>query len=149
MKLENTKIRLHLLGIPHTITTNVFSHCAFTGKVLRFAPMMISRGFEVYHYGTEGSESGATKQIDLLTKKEWENLRIMSYQYLHPELTEDEVSSKLNDSKGFVGDLANWDTPLYKMFNKRLEIELKKNYREHSTDLVCIPFSPGSYDECL
>jgi len=149
MSLENNTIRLHLLGIPHTVTTNVFSHCAFTGKVLRFSPMMISRGFEVYHYGTEGSESGATQQINLLTKKEWENLRSISYQYLHPELTEEEVSSKLNDTTGFIGDLANWDTPLYKMFNRRLEIELKKNYRGHATDLVCIPFSPGSYDECL
>ena len=37
--MEN-KIRLHLLAIPHTITTDDFSHCAFTGKVLRFSPMM-------------------------------------------------------------------------------------------------------------
>ena len=49
-------IRLHMPAIPHTITTNEYSHFAFTGKVLRFAPMMISRGFEVYHYGIETSK---------------------------------------------------------------------------------------------
>jgi len=61
------KIRLHMLAVPHTITNKEFSHCAFTGKVLRFCPMMRSRGFEVYHYGVETSESNATKQIDLFT----------------------------------------------------------------------------------
>jgi hypothetical protein len=53
-------IRLHLLAIPHTITRDEFSHCAFTGKVQRFAPMLQScrasdgrQVFEVYHYGVE------------------------------------------------------------------------------------------------
>ena len=62
------KKRLHILGLPHTITSNEFSHCAFTGKVLRFGPMMLSRGFEVYHYGVEGSEIECTKKIDILTE---------------------------------------------------------------------------------
>jgi hypothetical protein len=44
-----SKIRLHIPGIPHTITREEFSHCAFTGKVHRFPRMMMSVGFEVYH----------------------------------------------------------------------------------------------------
>ena len=60
-----SKIRLHILAIPHTITRDEYSHCAFTGKVLRFSPMMRSRGFEVFHYGVETSESGADKDINL------------------------------------------------------------------------------------
>lgn len=36
-------------AIPNTITSNEFSHCAFTGKVLRFATMIMSLGYEVYH----------------------------------------------------------------------------------------------------
>jgi glycosyltransferase involved in cell wall biosynthesis len=142
-------IRLHILGIPHTITTNAFSHCAFTGKVLRFSPMMISRGFEVYHYGTEGSESNATKQIDLLTKDEWNELRLASYKYLHPTMSNEDILSRLNDPTAFIGDLANWNTPLYKEFNKRLMNELPKYYRGHATDLVCLPFSPGSYEDSI
>ena len=147
--MDNDKLRLHILGIPHTITTNEFSHCAFTGKVFRFSPMMISRGFEVYHYGTEGSLSGATKQIDLLSRAEWDKLRIESYQFLHPNVSKEDAERILSDHTAFVGDLANWSTPLYKLFNDRLQVELPKYYRKHSTDLVCIPFSPGSYEQSL
>ena len=78
-------MRLHIPAIPHTITSQLYSHCAFTGKVLRFAPMMRSRGYQVYHYGVEGSEPGADVSIDLLTKQEWQQLRVESYQQLHPE----------------------------------------------------------------
>ena len=61
-------IRLHILALPHTITNDEFSHCAYTGKVLRFPEMMVSRGFEVYHYGVEGSTTKATKNVELLTQ---------------------------------------------------------------------------------
>jgi glycosyltransferase involved in cell wall biosynthesis len=132
--------RLHLPAIPHTITKNEYSHCAFTGKVLRFSQMMISRGFEVYHYGVETSESNATKQIDLLTKTEWEDLRIKSYKHLHPELSIDDVTKYLSNKQNFVGDLANYSTPLYEEFNRRLNISLKENYRSRATDIVCLPF---------
>ena len=62
------KIRLHLPAIPHTITRSEFSHCAFTGKVQRFASMMRSREFEVFHYGVETSITGADKNIGRLDK---------------------------------------------------------------------------------
>ena len=68
--------RLHLPAIPHTLTHDDYSHCAFTGKVLRFSSMMRSRGFEVIHYGTEGSKSGATRDVQMFTKKEWNDLRV-------------------------------------------------------------------------
>jgi len=139
-------IRLHLPAIPHTITTNEWSHCAFTGKVLRFPPMMISRGFEVYHYGVETSCVNATKNIDLLTKDEWENLRIESYKFLHPELSIDDIKLRLADKKNFVGDLGNYSTPLYKEFNRRLKTALQENYRSTSTDIVCLPFGYANED---
>ena len=66
--MSNNTIRLHIPAIPYTITRDEYSHDAFTGKVKRFSPMMRSLNFEVYHYGVEKSESGATKNIDLLTK---------------------------------------------------------------------------------
>jgi len=80
-----SKIRLHLPSIPHTITCSEFSHCAFTGKVQRFSPMMRSRGFEVFHYGVETSESGADKDIQIFTKQEWHMLRIESCKIIHPD----------------------------------------------------------------
>lgn len=133
-------IRLHLPAIPHTITNDLFSHCAFTGKVLRFAPMMRSRGFEVYHYGVEGSTANATKDIELFTKDEWNDYRIKSYQGLHPELSLEEVTTKLNDEKNFIGDLANCGAVIYSEFNARFKIALKENYRGTGTDIVCLPF---------
>ena len=137
------KIRLHLPAIPHTITTNEYSHCAFTGKVLRFSPMMRSVGYEVYHYGVETSTSGADVQIQLLTVNEFTDLKVDSCLYLDSKLTKEEAVTKLSDPSQEVGNLANWDTPLYKEFNRRFREELIKNYRSNTTDIVCIPFGPA------
>lgn len=136
---ENTKIRLHIPGIPHTITRGEFSHCAFTGKVLRFAPMMRACGFEVYHYGVETSESGADRDIQLLTKAEWADLRAASYQFLNKGVSLEEARRIVDDSTVFSGTLANWDTPLYKVFNERLAAALRSNYRSKATDIFCMP----------
>ena len=144
----NQNIRLHIPAIPHTITNNDFSHCAFTGKVLRFCKMMTSKGFEVYHYGVETSDTKATKQIDLFTMDEWDELRITSYKELQPELTYQEIQNKLASVKNFVGDLGNVNTSLYSEFNKRLRKELIKYYRSTSTDIICIPFGKA-YLEAL
>jgi len=133
-------LRLHMLAVPHTITRSEFSHCAFTGKVLRFSPMMRSRGFEVYHYGVETSESGATVQVDLFTKAEWEEYRLASYKFLHPEKSIEQCREHFANDANFIGDLANYNTPLYEEFNRRLRIKLLLNYRNRATDLVCLPF---------
>ena len=102
---------LHIPAIPHTITSQLYSHCAFTGKALRFAPMMRGRGYQVYRYGVEGSEAQADVSVDLLTKQDRQQLRIVSYQQLHPEA---DAEAALADARQFVGDLANTTTPLYK-----------------------------------
>ena len=141
-------IRLHILSIPHTITNDEFSHCAFTGKVLRFAPMMRSRGYEVYHYGIETSKPNATKNINLLTKDEWNELRLKSYQFLHPELEIEKIKDRVNNKKEFIGELGNYGTPLYKEFNKRLKEILPLYYRSTATDIVCLPFG-YSHEEAI
>jgi len=132
------KIRLHIPGIPHTITRGEFSHCAFTGKVLRFAPMMRARGFEVFHYGVETSESGADNEVQLLTKEEWSDLRVRSYMELK-KMTREDAEKVLGDPSSFVGELANWDTVLYKVFNERLAAALRVHYRSTATDIFCMP----------
>jgi glycosyltransferase involved in cell wall biosynthesis len=137
-----------MLAVPHTITNEEFSHCAFTGKVLRFAPMMRSRGYEVYHYGVETSTTNATKDINIFTKDEWETLRIASYKFLHPSLDVEVIKEKLADKKNFVGDLGNYSTPLYQEFNRRLKEILPLHYRSTATDIVCLPFG-CSHEEAL
>ena len=137
------KRRLHLLALPHTITRDEFSHCAFTGKVQRFAPMMRSLGYEVYHYGVETSDANATKQIDILSLAEWNALRVESYVFLHPEFTVAQATKILEEEATFIGDLGNVNTPLYKEFNRRVKEALQQHYVSTATDIVCLPFGCG------
>jgi len=134
-----SNIRLHIPAIPYTITRSEFSHDAYTGKVQRFSPMMRSRGFEVYHYGVETSESGATKQIDIMTKQEWTELRIKTWQFLDASLNWEQATQKNNDPTIIVSALSNWCSPLAIEFNKRFREALQKNYRSCQTDIVCLP----------
>jgi len=140
--------RLHLPAIPHTLTHDDYSHCAFTGKVLRFSSMMRSRGFEVIHYGTEGSKSGASQDIQLFTTQEWKELRVKSIRHLKPNdfKTDEEAQAYLDNPKTFFGELANFSTPLYDEFNRRFKTALTANYRK--PDLVCIALGK-SYDLAL
>lgn len=134
-------IRLHILALPHTITRPEFSHCAFTGKVLRFSPMMISRGFEVYHYGVETSLPNATKHFNVLSKEEWNTLRVQSLCDLNPDMTFDNARLHLENQTSFVGDLGNAGTVLYQKFNENLRKLIIENYRSMQTDIICLPFS--------
>ena len=62
--------KLHVIGLPHTVVSSTFSHCAFTGKVLRFAKMMQQHGWFVVEYSNGRSESAASKHVQVLTEKE-------------------------------------------------------------------------------
>jgi len=125
--------------VPYTITTDEYSHDAYAGKVKRFSPMMRSRGFEVYHYGIETSDSGATKDIDLMTKDEWTKLRIETFQFLEPGLSLEDATKKHYDPKQPIGVLWHLSSPLIVEFNRRLKIKLNENYRNGRTDIVCLP----------
>lgn len=113
------KPRLHLLGLPHTVTTQAYSHCAYTGKVLRFPRMMALEGYEVIHYGNPGAEVDC-EHVDVMPLELFEKL--------HGE----------RSSTDFVGDIADTNTPLYRAFNVCLQQELKMRWKEK--DLVCLPF---------
>ena len=83
----------------------------------------------MFHYGVEGSASGG-HNIDILSRGEWEELRLQSHRELYPDR---EITAQ-----DFVGDLANINTPLYKEFNRRLRAALLEHYRDG--DIVCLPF---------
>ena len=123
-------MRLHLLGVPHTQTTYEFSHCAFTGKVKRFAPMMQSVGYDVIHYGVEGAHSGATYDVNLLSIDEWTSIRTKLFKEIYGD--RDAMPSD------FIGDLANTGNELYRIFNERLKYQLARNLDKD--DIICLPF---------
>jgi glycosyltransferase involved in cell wall biosynthesis len=126
-------MRLHLLGLPHTQTTNEFSHCAFTGKVKRFSPMMQSVGYEVIHYGVEGAYSGAKYNINVMMYDEWMHIRSKLFKEIYGD--RDSMPSD------FIGDLANTGNELYRTFNTQLKKELYKNL--DNDDIICLPFGHG------
>lgn len=143
-----TKIRLHIPGLAHTITNSTFSHCAFTGKILRFGEMMLDRDFEVYYYGVSisTSEIKSTKSIEMISLEKWLELRKESLKFLNPQLSTNEVEDKLSDPKTFYAELCNVSTPLYTYFNNEFNKALKENYRSKKTDIVCLPFGPANVD---
>lgn len=115
-------MRLHLLGLPHTITTDAFSHCAFTGKVKKFAPMMRPLGYEVIHYGVEGADSGADQQVDILRRDE--QVELLGHDH--------------SDATKFHGDDAHVGNRLYTTYNARLASVLASAVERG--DIVCHPF---------
>lgn len=111
---------LHLLGLFHTQTTIKYSHCAFTGKVLRFPKMMQRYGYEVIEYSNHESESTADEHVEILNKEEFESFF---------------GKRKKTD---FFGDNACVGNAAHKLFEERLIIELRKRVKEK--DIICHPF---------
>lgn len=118
-------MRLHLLGIPHTVTDASFSHCAFTQKVRKMGPMLRAQGFDVLHYGVEGSDSGATADVVLMTQDEHQALLGHAY---HAQ----------DANGGFYGDDAVEGNAVYRQWNLDAREELKA--RVAPGDLILLPF---------
>jgi glycosyltransferase involved in cell wall biosynthesis len=56
-------MRFHVLAVPHTITREDYSACAFTQKVLKFCRMMKRRGHHVIHYGHQESQVDCSEHV--------------------------------------------------------------------------------------
>lgn len=69
--MKNQKFRIHVLGLPHTITNEDFVACAYTQKALKFCKMMAGRGHIIYHYGHEDSNTMANEDVTVITNKVW------------------------------------------------------------------------------
>lgn len=63
-------MRLHLVSLPHTMTTKAYSACAFTEKVRKMANMMTDRGHEVILYAGEENEARVAEHIMCISKAE-------------------------------------------------------------------------------
>lgn len=115
------KPTLHMIGLFHTITNLDYSHCAFTGKVLRFSKMMQMYGYKVIEYSNEGSTSTADEHVIMLSSEEFNKIF---------------GNRKETD---FFGDNSSVDSPAHKIFENKLILELSK--RVQPQDIICHPFS--------
>lgn len=59
-------MRLHVVWLPHTVTSKEYSSCAYTQKVLNFCKMMKDVGYTVYHYWGEWSVVDCDEHITVV-----------------------------------------------------------------------------------
>lgn len=118
--MSYSKPTLHMIGLFHTIPNHHYDHCAFTGKVLRFAKMMQAQGYKVIEYSNGKSISGADEQVQIYT--------------------EEEVAEYTKTVDNFM-KLATMGTPMWQNFQDRLVPEVGKRIKKY--DIVCHPFGPS------
>lgn len=111
---------LHLIGIFHTIHSESYSHCAFTGKALRFPKMLNPYGFKITEYSNSGSESESEEKIEILNREEFKRF------YPNPH------------ESGFIGDRARIGSAGHTLFEERLVKEIGSRIKEK--DIICHPF---------
>lgn len=114
------KPQLHLIGIFHTKHTAENSHCAFTGKALRFAKMMQMYGYRVIEYSNEGSESTADEKAQMMSSVEYAKL------YYKRKKTD------------FFGNDAVIGSDGHKLFEAKLIPAVRERLKPQ--DIICHPF---------
>ena len=114
------KPTLHLVGIFHTKHTQEYSHCAFTGKALRFSKMLQLYDYPVIEYANVGSESEASEKVEILDAGEFESL----------------LGNR--EHTAFHGDKAALGTPHHTLFESKLVPAMKSRVKPN--DIICHPF---------
>ena len=128
------KPTLHLIGLFHTICDAGHSHCAFTGKVLRFPRMMQDQGWRVVEYSNGESQSACREKVRILEEYQ---LRQM-------------IGTR--QAADFHGDIATMGSTHHKRFENKLRKEL--TVRVEAGDIICHPFGRahesllGRFPEC-
>jgi|SRR5579859_385006 len=63
-------MRLHLVSLPHTETTDAHLTCAYTQKVVKFSKMMTGLGYEVVIYGGEENDAECFEHVPIVSRRE-------------------------------------------------------------------------------
>lgn len=61
----------HILGVPHTVTNQEDTSCAYTQNLIKFGKMMTNHGHTVIHYGHEDSKLLCTEHVTVTTNNDF------------------------------------------------------------------------------
>lgn len=113
---------MHMVACFHTLLTDEYSHCAFTGKCRRWAKMMQPYGWDVIRYCNEGSadDPAAKETVHILNSSEFTQYYARS------------SKTQFHGDHAVIGE-RGWPT-----FNSRLIVELSK--RVKPGDFILHPF---------
>ena len=64
----------HVVSLPHTQSTRMYSNCAFTDLLRKFCDMMTSLGHRVVLYASEDNDAACDELVTCITKKEQADL---------------------------------------------------------------------------
>lgn len=68
-------MRLHIISLPHTNSTDKYSFCAFTSSVMHFSEMIHRRGHETFLYSGPENTTECTEHIPCITQKQMPNIK--------------------------------------------------------------------------
>lgn len=111
---------VHIPGLFHTVNSNAYSSCAFTGKAMRFPEMMQRQGWDAVEYSNGQSQSTCKNKVMMLSESELLELK------------------GPRDPAAFYGNDAVLSTPWYSEFDNRLRRALRDNVKDG--DIICHPF---------
>lgn len=75
-------MRVHLLGLPHTETTKMYSWCAYTQKIRKLCNMLTEKGHEVILYAGEENEGLVTEHVPIVDRA-WQQYHFGHYDWSH------------------------------------------------------------------
>lgn len=108
-------MRLHVVSVAHTQTTDDYLSCAYTQKVVKFCKMMKARGHTVFLYSGTDNTAECTEHTPCISETE-RALHVGDGHYTSP----------------------NWNpkTPAWFTFNQRAISAIRKRVKPH--DFICV-----------
>ena len=121
--VKSSKMKIHILGVPHTKTTEEFSTCAFTQKTLTLCKMLTRRGHHVIHYGVEGSNPECTENVDVMPHDVW------AKQFGHP------------GKEFYKVDVSGEFAPYHARYAANLRSAILNRTGDPFTEIICHPWN--------
>jgi len=118
-------MRLHVLSMPHTETTDEWSACAYTQRTRDFATFMKCQGYDVILYGGEQNQAEVTEHVCIASRA-------------------DQAAWFPGFTKRDMFDNFNSEAPGWKTFNARCATEIRK--RAQKQDVICITMGVAQKD---